>query len=209
MEILFFIFIFIFEIKTDIINNPFNLGNGKYPFLLSSSYSRTNFLISSEKSYRINKEKGSIEKIDDKNSINYSSNSILIKDRSNNNYIYDKESNKYYKIEYRNEVDDFLYYNIISLATQMTIDKKMNIIGSIAQDNVFIIYGLIENKLFFTTQFQNIFCTLDIEGINDKISCKHIVEEDFICAIIINQSIQLFILKYHINKGDDNFQNGC
>ena len=137
MEILFFIFIIIFKIKTYIIDNPNLLGNGTYPFLLSTPYNETNFLITSEKIFRLNKENGSIETIYCNNIFNYSQNSILIKDKSKNNFIYDKELDKYYKIEYKS--DDF---GMIPIDLNLTNTQNSIIFGSIVQDDYFIIYGL-------------------------------------------------------------------
>ena len=199
MEKLFFIFIIIFEIKTDIIDNPNLLGNGTYPFLLSSPYNETNFLITSEKIFRLNKENGSIETIYCNDIFNYSQNSILIKDKSKNNFIYDKELDKYYKIEYKSDG-----FGMIPIDLNLTNDPNSIIFGSIVQDDYFIIYGLIEKKIFFSSHSQTIWYSEDINDINNELSCKHIVGKNFICAMIINQYVKLYIFKYDSKK-----ESGC
>ena len=192
MSKLYFLCIFIFiKIKADIINNPYYLDNSKYPLLLPTSDIDYNYLITSGKSFRIKTENGVIDET--KNSITYPPNSILIKDKSNHNYLYD--SYKYYKIDYK----DFISFNLIPEGSEV-IDSKSSIIiiGSIAKENNFIIYGLSDNKLFFTNNFEKIFYSEELA--DSKLSCKFIEGEEFICAKIEDDKIKIILLTFNIEE---------
>ena len=74
----------------------------------------------------------------------------------------------------------------------------MKSIGGISQDNEFIIYGYSSNKLIFSKNFGN--CTeVEINNINQQLSCKFIEGETFICAMIINFALDISLFKYHID----------
>ena len=192
MSKLYFLCILIFiEIKTDIINNPLHLDNRQYPFLLSISDNDYNYLITSGKSFQINTTNGLINET--KNTISFPPNSILIKDKSNNNYLYD--SNNFYKIDYK----DFISFNPIPKGSEITNpSSSIIIIGSIAKENNFIIYGLSDNKLFFSNNFEKIFVSEKL--FNPKLSCKFIEEEEFICAKIEEDKIKIILLNFNIKE---------
>ena len=84
----------------------------------------------------------------------------------------------------------------------------MQIIGSIAQDNDFILYGISTNKLIFSSKSQEFRSSTEIEGINEELSCKHIDGEDFVCAMIIGNKINITYLNYHINREEYSYKAG-
>ena len=77
----------------------------------------------------------------------------------------------------------------------------MKPVGGILQDNDFFIYGYSENNkhLIFIRKLKEGCVSLEIENINEKLSCKSIEGENFICAMIINNKLDIYCLKYNIN----------
>ena len=64
----------------------------------------------------------------------------------------------------------------------------MIIVGSIPQYNdEFIIYGYIKDFLLFSKKSQEYRAFLKINNINEKLSCKFISDNYFICAYIIEK----------------------
>ena len=69
--------------------------------------------------------------------------------------------------------------------------NNMIIVGGIAKENELIIYGYDNNYLLFLKQSQEYIVQLKIDNINDKLSCKFISDEIYICAMIINSKINI------------------
>ena len=88
--------------------------------------------------------------------------------------------------------------------TKQPIDlNNINIIGFISKDNNFIIYGYENNNfLVFLNKARESMAKFKIEKINDKLSCKLIRDENFICAMIINSRISIYCLKYQISSDE-------
>ena len=181
-------FIRIYSIFKD---NPIFLFEGGYPIVLSTEdkdnyyYVLTQFI-----NIKIDKESGNPTDIN-----NYtlsSSNSIYVADKSNNNYIVD-ELNNCFKINY----NPFISFGIINLesiniedqdnAKNLGITNRNEItkIGSIGLNYDFIIYGYYREELFFSSKSQQFHSSIRIHYLNDKLSCKYIEGEYFICAMII------------------------
>ena len=193
---LFFIFLLfgIKEINSQIKNNPFFLDNNKYPLLLNTNDDNYFYVIFSGKNLQIEKESGKI--INTMNNVIYSSDFIHIFDNNNNNYLY--YSNKYYLITYPTiAFEEFAVNSRLKSGNYQLIN-----VGSIPQNDGFIIYGYYTNHLFFLSNSQEYISSIEINDISDKISCKFISGEDYICAMIIDAKLQILCFKYHINQND-------
>ena len=189
MEKSFLFFIIIsFQISASIINNPIELTEGSYPILLSSKFDDYNYIITSGKVFKISKENGTI--VDTADFLRYNENFISIYDNNNSNYIY--YGNEYYFINYL----DFLSYKDIEVSSKsksFTTTESVNNKGSIAQDNDFIIYGVRSNYFIFTSKSQEYRSYATINHLSDKFSCKFIEGNEFICAMIINENLEILL----------------
>ena len=88
---------------------------------------------------------------------------------------------KYYLIKY----NPFLSFQEIEVNSISPFSSEaMKNIGSIAQNNEFILYGLNSEYLLFSNQNIDLRVHTKIDGLNEKISCKFIEGEEFICALI-------------------------
>ena len=202
-----FLLIVLFEqipINTQIIENPKLLVNSSNPFVLSTTDDYY-YVITKGKNLKIDKESGDIYNISE-NSFT-SQNYIYISDNSNNNYIY--YSNIYYKIinnpfiSYERIKEDLESLNIVfenrlrfrnlpetlPAGEILIIENGMTNVGSIAKDSESIIYGYNNNFLKFSSLSKECTATLKIEKINDKLSCKLIYDDYYICAMIINSKL--------------------
>ena len=83
----------------------------------------------------------------------------------------------------------------------------MIIVGSIAKDNDFIVYGYTKNNnyLSFSSNLQYYYASTGVSDINEQLSCKFIKDENYICATINNDCLSLKLYKYQIfsNSSDD------
>ena len=183
-------------------NNPYLIGNGERPFLLSTESVDYNYIISSKHSFKLKKEEGTIDAIVEMNEFSYSSNFIHIVSKTFKNFIIDKESNKFYNINYGVSIE-FLeesgYSNLFE-------NSENEILGSIARvkdinedemkDSHFIIYGISKDKLFFYTNDKTFYYSKELENINDKLSCKFIEEDFFVCLIFIDYKINFYYIMF-------------
>ena len=198
MKKIFLLFI-IFFIRTNsqIKENPIFLVNTTNPFVLSTN-DNYYYVITKGKSLKINKESGNIENITINDFTN--SNYIYIVDNSYNNYIY--YSNKYYHIIY----EPFISYEEITIHSEQISGESNNMIvlGGIEKDNDFIVYGRseIDSYLLFSKKSQQYSASIRIENINDKLSCKLIEEENYICVMITNDILNIFWLNYNIHPDE-------
>ena len=72
--------------------------------------------------------------------------------------------------------------------------------GSIAKDNEFIIYGSGNGYLFFSSKSRYYQANLLINEVINNLSCKFIVDEIYVCAMLISdKKLILDCFKYHIN----------
>ena len=167
MKNFYFLFIVLFirtHTNIQIKENPIFLVKSKAPFVLSTT-DNYYYVITKDKSLKINKESGNIE--NEKSNSFTTFNYMYIFDNSNNNYM--RYSNDYYEIKY----NQFISFKKIEFAPKLkNIEEIENIIGSISKDNEFIIYGYITNYLLFTSQSRGNFVKEKIDNINDKLSCK-------------------------------------
>ena len=162
MDTIFFIFIFLLiKINKATKNNPIFLTNSAYPILLSSTSDNYNYVITSEKSLKISRENGKV--VSDSDSKNYNQNYIYMYDLSHNNYIYIPD--KYYLIKY----NPFLSFQEIEVNSISPFSSEaMKNIGSIAQNNEFILYGLNGEYLLFSNQNIDLRVHTKIDGLNEK-----------------------------------------
>ena len=200
----FFIFItFFIKIYSEIINNPICLAEAKYPIVLSTPDDDYYYLITNTKNMKIKKGTGELVK-ENEETIGNLSEYIYIADNQNNNFLINNNC-KCYKINY----DNFL------TLTQITIDSlkfegqdEVKIMGSIARDEDFIIYGYYKDDIFFSSKSQQKYSLLSRDNFDKiKITCKFLEDEFYICARNINNIIHLNILKYHIEFEDGNTRN--
>ena len=186
---LFIIIIFI-QVYSPIFINPYELIDSSYPVLLSTSSNEYNYLVTSGKCLKITIEDGIIQETED--FVVYDQNFIFLYDNSHKNYIY--YSNKYYYIKY----SPFASHEEISVSSKSKIpgNYPMVNIGSIAQNSEFIVYGLYNDYLIFSSQTEEYRASTQIFNIDNKLSCKFIVDNEFICAMIISSKIKLAFLEY-------------
>ena len=194
MKKLYFLFIIFFiRIYSKIKENPIFLTKGGYPIVLFTEDDYY-YVLTELEDIKIEKKSGKI--VDKNNTILTSSNSIFIGNISNSNYLIN-ESNKCLEI-ISNPFISFKSFPIESLNSTDSIIVKR--VGSIQQNNDFIIYGYYRNLLIFASKSQSYFYSTFIDaGINDNITCKFIEGEYFICAIFINNNALIYLLYYHIN----------
>ena len=196
MEILCFIFIiFLTQTNSQIKENPIFITNNKYPFVLSST-DNYYYVLTLSKGYKIDKENGTI--IDEKSNIIPFPNVIYITDNSNNNFFYLFYSKEYYHITY----DPFISYEKIEFPCVSKYGSgkyPMTNVGTIPQDNDFIIYGYYSNYLIFSSKTQEYRSSHQINNLDKKMSCKFIGDQNFICAMNINSKLNLYFLKYQID----------
>ena len=184
----FLFFLLFFQINSQIINNPCFLVESSYPFLLSTPTDDYYYMVISGESLKINKESNNVA--DSEDTMTYTSDFIYIFDNSNNNYIF--YSNKYYEIIY----NPFISYkeNIINPKPQDGNGNgvnNMHNVGSIAKDNDFIIYGYDNNNLFFSSKSREFRAQQHITNINEKLSCKLVGGEMYVCFMIIINNLNV------------------
>ena len=76
----------------------------------------------------------------------------------------------------------------------------MIIVGSIAKDNDFIVYGYTKNNnyLSFSSNLQYYYASTGVSDINEQLSCKFIKDENYICATITEKFN--FFLKFSLGS---------
>ena len=192
-------FAFFIQVYSQIKINPIRLIQGKYPIVLSTSNEDNYYyLISDIENLKIEKESGSIkETIDD---IHTTPNSIYFSDIRNNNYII-TESYECILINY----NDFSRSEAININSLLDLDKNIiKQMGSIPQNDDFILYGYYKNEIFFSSKSQQYNYRYETEyqfdDNNNKLSCKFIDSEIFICAMIVENKVILKLLNYHIDS---------
>ena len=197
MENLYFLFFVFFteiysQIKDGIKNNPIFIDNGGYPVILSTLDDDAYYYVLTEKkNLKIEKETGNI--LDSNENILISSNNIYITDKSNNNYIL-YNTNEWLKIIYNPFIStEKINLNYLNFGEK----KETKIIGSIGKNDDFIIYGYYKEELFFSniSHQSYSYCRIGVT-INDKLTCKLIEGEYFICAMIINNELKIHFLRY-------------
>jgi len=194
-------FIFYIIIKVylaDTVNSPIKLNEKKYPFVLPDSNDSYYYVITGKYNLKIDKESGKTNNYENDNSktVDYSKKTVFCTDNFNLNYLY--YSNDFYNFD----------TNLLSLKKE-TISKDSeaddaDYIGCIPQSNDFILYGFHSDHLYFSSYSQYDTYKYDYKDINEKMSCKFIEDEEFICALIIGDYIKIIFLKYRINSNDKN-----
>ena len=196
----FFLFI-VFFVRTNshIKENPIFLVESENLIVLSTNDDYY-YVITSNKSFKIKKDSGDIETIYNNifNVFDYN----YFSDNEYNNYLYKHINNKYSLLTYTLNFDYYkIIYNSSISYNEINIGKKaclynMKSVGGIAKENELFIYGYSsENLIFIKKSDNNCVCSLR-NNINEKLSCKLIEDESFICAMIINYKLQVFCFKY-------------
>ena len=182
MENLYIIlFTFFIVIYSKIKDNPIFLVNGGYPIVLSTEDDDYYYVITENIDLKIEKESGEI--VETNNTIKTEISGLYIIDNSNHkNYII-FELEECFLIKY----NPFSTYklNPINSLKSLNDHQEVKKIGSIVQDNDFIIYGFFDQELFFSSKSQQNHSQIHKEQINDKLSCKYIDGEDFVCAMAV------------------------
>ena len=180
MKRLHFLFIILFiHINSQIKNNPISLGEGHYPFVLSSSDDYY-YVITKEKCWKILKEYGNIANNKNQNEFS-SSEYVYVTDNSNNNYLYFQK--KYYVIK----LDTFISFHQIFTNSKPQNSLGMKRVGGLIQNNYVIFYGYSDDKdkyLIFSNALQKDRNYIGNLTVDDNLSCKFIEGEKYICAII-------------------------
>ena len=179
---------FIYVNYAQLLSNLIHLNDKRYPFVLFNSDNNYYYVITSGESLKIHKESFNIERI---KTNDFSHEPLYCYYNSKNNYIY--ESNKIYYIDYNPSINIIQINNFNSL--------KGNYVGCIPQNNDFIIYGIDSNNLIFLSASQYSNHKLENnEDISEKISCKHLIMNGFICASIYKNKINIIFFYYNINN---------
>ena len=188
-------FLFKFILKLKLIQ----FVQGKNPIVLSTSNEDNYYyLISDIENLKIEKESGSIKETID--GIHTSPNSIYFSDIRNNNYII-TESYECILINY----NDFSRSEANNINSLLDLDKNIiKQMGSIPQNDDFILYGYYKNEIFFSSKSQQYNYRYETEyqfdDNNNKLSCKFIDSEIFICAMVAENKAILKLLNYHIDS---------
>ena len=184
MEIIRFVLIsfFIQEIYAIITNNPIKLNEKKYPFVLPYSDDNYYYVISTDKI----------------GTNSFDGEPLYCSDNSNNSYLF---LNKYF-YNISNPFDD--KKQITSAKTSDSLNVKY--IGCIPKDNDFIMYTAKSGQLIFLSLSQNNHYGFYSEGlVDEKISCKFIENENFICSGLFSNKIKIIFTKYSINTSNKYF----
>ena len=104
-KLYFLIFLFFFVKDYEIINNPYLIGSGERPFLLSTKSADYNYVISSQQSFKLKREEGIINATFQMTDFSYSSKFIHVEGKGFKNFIIDKENNTFYAIFYEESID--------------------------------------------------------------------------------------------------------
>ena len=180
------IFYIIQVYHSQIVFRPIYSNNTKYPFVLSHS-DNDYYVITSKKGLIINKVNGNI--VEYNQSFEYSNETIYCIDKSNNNFLY--HSQQFYQIN----VNQF-----ILKPESNPITNNGNYLGSITFEDHIVVYGLDIDKFLYLKKEDNnnieIIIYNDINNIK-RVSCKIFYNPYFICAMIIEKTIQIKLLKNH------------
>ena len=197
MEIIRFVLIsyLIQEIYAIITNNPIKLNEKKYPFVLPYSDDNYYYVITTESILKVDK---SSEYFTEIGTNSFDGEPLYCSDNSNNSYLFLNKS--FYNIS--NPFDD--KKQITSAKTSDSLNVEY--IGCIQQDNDFIIYTAKSGQLIFLSLSQNNHYGFYSEGlVDEKISCKFIENENFICSGLFSNKIKIIFTKYSINTSNKYF----
>ncbi len=207
MEKLYFLFLLIFlQNNSQIKENPIILIEEKNPVVLSTNDDDYYYVMAERKYIKIHKDSGYLEGT--MNSlINKSENYFYFTDNLYQNYLFLSE--KYYVIIF-DKWEPFIFLDEISVGSlQKNGPSNMIKVGGIVKNNDddFIIYGYSDKGdcIIFARKSREKYVSIQIEQIDniiEKLSCKFIEGEIFICAINIGSYLHLYYLKYHIDEGD-------
>ena len=197
MEILSILFItFFIVIYSEIKDNPIFIAEGGYPIVLSTTSDDYYYVINEHKGLKIKKESGIV--VETNETIRIELNKLYLVDNLNhNNYIiYESNVSNGSLINVINLINynPFSISNI-GLINSPNIEGVQNK-GVFVQDDDFAIYGFYNEQLFLSIKSEQTHSSIQIEQINDKLSCKFIVDNIFVCAIAIDNRVELFCLKY-------------
>ena len=183
MKKFYFMFIFLLiNSNSQIIENPKLLVKSKYPHVLYSN-DEYYYLITVGKSLKINKESGIMEATNDNNEIKEYC--IRYTDNSNNNFLFC--SDRYYSI---------IYTPFITFQEHIITIEQETATGSITNNNNGIIFHRYKyNTIMFLTNFKNQ-KKLEKQNTIERLSCKYIEREIFICAYIINSKLEAHCILY-------------
>ena len=200
MKIFYYILIFFFihVNNKQILSTPRYLIVGKYPFILPDSNNDNYYVFVSNNVLKINKSDGNI--ITKVHEFKYSNETIycIFSDKA---YLFD--SQRFYYIDI-NENFNNIYIKLFN-----SNYYSGEYFGSIILNNIFAIYGKNSNKFVFLRKMimgnEFIKYEYNIENIK-KISCKFIENNYFLCAILINNEVKIYLLKYDFYQ---NYNNKC
>ena len=171
------IILFSFVNNYEIINNPYFIGRGEHPFLLSTESVDDNYVISSKHIFKLKKENGTIDDSVEINEFFYSSNFIHVVGKSFKNFIIDKDNKKFFSIDYRNFITFEEYSNLFESPNNEIIGSITRV-KDISENEIrgtdFIVYGKSDKKLFFYTDNRTLYFSKDLDNISDKLSCKFV-----------------------------------
>ena len=203
MEKLYFLFLLIFvQINSQIKENPILLIDGKNPFVLSTNDNDDYYYVMTHKKYlKINKDTGMLESVMD-SILDESEYYFYISDNLYQNYLFHSE--RYFEIIFNNGISFISLQEISFHSLQVNDQSKMIKVGGIVKNDDLIIYGFsnLRGDIFFASMSRENYASIYRDNLNDKLSCKFIEEESFICAINFDSYLHLCCFKYHINEGD-------
>ena len=196
VKIIFLFINFFIRIYSEIINNPISFVYIQYPIVLSTPDDDYYYLMTDKKQMKIDKNSGEIvDEIDE--TFDKLSESLYIADKNYNNYLINI-----------NDKNFVINYAPFLNLTEITIDSlnfdgkdEVKIMGSIGQDEDFIIYGFYKYEIFFSSKSQRTYSLVTKGNYqNPKLSCKFLKEEFYICAGIFDGKVELNIFKYGNNS---------
>ena len=206
------IILFFFVNNYEIINNPYFIGSGEHPFLLSTESVDDNYVISSQKSFKLKKENGKIDDSVEINEFFYSSNFIHVVGKSFKNFIIDKERQTIFLIDYEHSitfVEKSEYSNLFESPNNEIIGSITRV-KDINEDEIsgtnFIVYGKSDKKLFFYTDDGKFYFSKALDNISDKLSCKFVEGNFFICLIFIDDMIDFHYIKFNKDSTEEHLK---
>ena len=192
MEKLYFLFLLILvQINSQIKENPIILIEEKNPVVLSTIDDDYYYVMAERNYIKIEKDSGSLEDIMS-SLIDESENYFYFTDNLYRNYLFHSE--KYFLILF-DVKKEFIYFEEIPVdSLQKNGPSNMIKVGGIIKnDDDFIIYGYSGEGdcLIFASKSREKYVSIHIDNINEKLSCKFIEGESFICAINIDSNLYL------------------
>ena len=196
MKKFYFLLVILFiQYNSQIKQNPIFLVESIEPFVLSAG-DNCCYVMTLGEDLRVNEESGVREDISGDGAVR--ENYIFVAGDSYDSWVY--YSKAYFKIIY----DPFLSYDEFEIE-QNSEYQHLESVGCISKYNVdeIIIYGYYQNDFLVFSTGLGPYAIREIPNIKgNKLICTFIQSEDYTCGLIMDNTLTIYCLKYHINPSN-------